>query len=90
MRCSACGLEEAVMKTVYRPADGDDAEWPLCEGCYEAVKNEVLIIPGQSYAFGWCRSCQGWYSLNDLREWAGGGLRGAPTGTCVACAGMPE
>jgi hypothetical protein len=78
------------MPTVYWPEDGDDAEeWPLCRDCYEAVKGEVLIVPGQGYAWGWCGSCQGWHSLNDMKEWAGGGPRGAPQGSCVACAGMP-
>jgi len=86
MRCSECGATAASWPTVYWLEEGDEAEeWPLCRECYAAVKDEVLIVPGLSYAWGWCRSCQGWYSLNDMAEWAGGGPRGAPQGSCIAC-----
>ena len=88
MVCSECGIVLPAMKTVHWPEEGDYAEeWPLCEGCYAEVAGEVLIVPGQGYAWGWCRSCQGWYSLNDMHEWSGGGPHGAPQGSCLGCAG---
>jgi hypothetical protein len=76
------------MPTVYWPEEGD-AEWPLCRECYAEVAGEVRIVPGLSYAWGWCNSCEGWHSLNDMHEWSGGGPRGAPQGSCLGCASVP-
>ena len=87
MKCSECGAIAAAWPTVYWREDGGEAEeWPLCGECYEAVKDEVMIVPGMSYVWGWCNVCQGWHHLNDMRRWAGGGPRGAPQGTCRECA----
>jgi len=76
------------MPTVYWPSEGDDAkEWPLCDGCYDEVAGEVLIVPGPYDVWGTCSRCGEWRSLNDLQDVRGGGRRDAPSGTCVACAG---
>ncbi len=86
MRCSECGAEEPVMKTVYWPEEGDEAEeWPLCEGCHGSVAGEVLIIPGSVPCFGTCKGCSDWFSLRDLTEVTAGGRRSAPSGICPSC-----
>ena len=86
MRCSECGAEEPVMKTVYWPEEGDEAEeWPLCEGCHGDVAGEVLIVPGPVPCFGTCKGCSDWFSLRDLADAKPGGRRSAPSGTCRAC-----
>jgi hypothetical protein len=76
------------MKTCRWVEDGDDAEeLALCQGCYAEVAGEVLVVPGLTYAWAWCNSCEGWHSLNDMKEWSGGGPHGAPQGSCRECAG---
>ena len=74
------------MKTVYWPKDGDEAEeWPLCDGCYGEVADEVMIVAGPAYCFGTCRLCGEWFSVRELSETAGGGRYSSPIGTCPAC-----
>jgi hypothetical protein len=88
MRCSECGAEAPVMKTVYWPEEGDDAEeWPLCDGCYAEVAHEVLIVAGPAYCFGTCRRCEEWFSVKELTELRPAGWKwGAPSGLCPECA----
>ena len=87
MVCSECGLVLPAMKTVYWPEDGDEAEeWPLCDGCYEEVAAEVLIIPGPHAVWGWCNECREWYSLRGMARWSGGGPHDSSQGVCQSCA----
>jgi len=75
------------MKTVVWPEEGDEAEeWPLCEGCYEEVAEEVLIVPGPVSCWGTCSRCGEWVSVRDLVDARPGGRRDAPSGTCRMCA----
>ena len=87
MICSECGAAAAAMKTVYWPEDGDEAEeWSLCERCYRDVAGGVFIVPGPYAVWGFCNECQGWYSLNAMSRWSGGGPHDAPQGSCLGCA----
>ena len=86
MICDGCGVEQPAMKmVVYR--DAGDEEWSLCDRCYAEMAESVWIVPGPYAVWGHCNECQGWYSLNDMARWAGGGKHDAPQGACTACAG---
>ena len=86
MRCSGCGAEKPIMKTVYWLEEGDEAEeWPLCESCYGEVADEVMIVAGPAYCFGTCRECGEWFSVRDLGGRTGGGRYSSPSGVCAAC-----
>jgi hypothetical protein len=88
VKCSECGLVRAALKTVYWPEEGDEAEeWELCQGCFEEVADEVLIVPGEFSVWGWCNEHKGWCSLNDMARCSGGGPHDAPQGSCLGCAG---
>ncbi len=59
------------MKTIYRSEEGDAAEeWPLCDGCYGEVADEVLLVADPAYCFGTCRACGEWFSVRELSETA--------------------
>lgn len=86
MVCSECGTEQPVMKTVYWPCEGDEAEeWALCDDCHADVAGEVLIVPGPVYCWGSCKGCGEWFSVRDLSDRTGGGRHSSPSGLCHGC-----
>ncbi len=86
MVCSECGAEEPAMKTVYWIDEGEETEeWPLCDGCYGEVADEVMVVAGPAYCFGTCRGCGEWFSVRELSEAAGGGRYSSPSGLCRGC-----
>lgn len=87
MRCGRCGYEAPVLKTC-RPRDGHryGRRFTLCDDCWRPVAAWVWIMPGPVYAWGVCRSCSGWASMNELQDVASGGRHDAPTGVCSVCA----
>jgi hypothetical protein len=75
------------MKTLYRSEEGDAAEeWPLCDGCYGEVADEVLLVADPAYCFGTCRACgDEWFSVRELSETAGGDAT-PPLSASASCA----
>ena len=74
------------MKTVYRSEEGDEAEeWPLCDGCYGEVADQVLVVAGPAYCFGTCRAWGEWFSVWELSETAGERRYSSPIGLCLVC-----
>jgi hypothetical protein len=74
------------MKTIYRSEEGDAAEeWPLCDGCYGEVADEVLLVADPAYCFGPCRACGEWSSVRELSETAAGGRYSSPIDLCLVC-----
>jgi hypothetical protein len=68
-----------------RRRDGDGTG-VLCDPCWLPLRDRVWIVPGPVACFGRCRSCSGWFGVNDLADLALGGKHVAWFGTCVDCA----
>lgn len=86
MRCSECGTEALIMKTVYWEEDRDGREYAMCDPCYAGLAERVWIVPGPVPCFGKCRLCTLWFGVRDLSELTGGGKWDAPSGVCEECA----
>lgn len=90
VNCRFCGATAPVLKTVRWRSGAGRPAFALCDPCYGPLASILWIIPGPVPAFGTCRSCGTWVSVNPLRKRAGGGRQGAPTGLCGGCEREPE
>ena len=89
MRCDGCASSAPALKTVICRADRE-RRGVLCVGCWLPLRELVWIIVGPVAAWGTCRTCGEWVSVNDLRDATPGGRRSAPSGTCGTCVGCAE
>jgi hypothetical protein len=87
VRCSTCGVVQAVMKTCRWRARGEQT-FALCDECHAPVASRVRIVAGLVPCFGTYRSCSEWFIVRELEDVTGGGKYDAPSGLCGACASV--
>jgi transcription elongation factor Elf1 len=77
-----CGEGDRWIKTC-RVKDGSLLR--VCDPCYEALSQWLVIVPGDVVVTARCDQCGAYFNPREMAEFSPGGRYNAYSGTCTTC-----